>query len=72
MLGHQLGQDLVLGLHFLFQELNPLLLLRNLMSWPLFGLKRCRSVFEELLLPAVENRRLQALFFAKLGNRHFV
>src|SRR5215472_18782965 len=72
MLRHQLRQNLVLGLHLLLQELNPLLLVRNLPSRTLFRFKCRRAILEELLLPTVENRGLQPLFFAELGNRHLV
>src|SRR5947208_604580 len=51
------GQDFVLGLHLLLQELNPLLLLIHLAAGTLPSLKGSCSVFEELLLPAVEHRR---------------
>jgi hypothetical protein len=37
--GHQLGQDLVFGLHLLLQELNPFLLLLHLAVEALLGLK---------------------------------
>ena len=60
MLRHQLGQDLVLGLDLLLQVLDPLLL--GGMVGPAFRLEGGRPVLEELLLPAVEDRRLQSLF----------
>src|SRR5229473_5333658 len=72
VLRHQLGQDFVLGLHLLFQELNPFLLLLHLAAGTLLSLKGCRSVLEELLLPAVEHRRLQAQFFTQIRNWHLV
>src|SRR5580700_7632809 len=62
---HQLGQDFVLGLHLLFQVLNPFLLLLHLAVGTLLSLKGRRSVLEEILLPAVEHRRFQAQFFTQ-------
>ena len=64
MLGHQLGQDLVLGLDLLLEVGDPLLVggvvrLR-------FLLEGGRAVLEELLLPAVEDRGLQAQFIAEV------
>jgi hypothetical protein len=53
MLGHQFGQDFVLGLHLLLQELNPFLLLLHLAVGTLLSLKGSPSVLEEFLLPAV-------------------
>ena len=38
----------------------------------LLSLEGSRSVLEELLLPAVEHRRLQAQFFTQIRNWHFV
>ena len=58
MLGHQLGQDLILGLHLLLQELNPFLLLLQLTAGTLLALERGSSVLEEVLLPALEHRGL--------------
>src|SRR6516164_487131 len=72
MLGHQLGQDFILGLYLLFQELDPLLLLIPLTRGPLLALKGGGSVLEKLLLPPVKDRRPQTLFFTELGNRHLV
>jgi hypothetical protein len=64
VLCHQLGQNLVLRLDLLLQKGDPLLLGR--MVGPGFRLKSSRAVLEELLLPAVENRGLQARFIAEL------
>jgi hypothetical protein len=69
---HQLGQDLVLGLHFLLQELNPLLFLLRLAAGPFRRLEGGRSVLEELFLPPIERRRLQSQFFAQVRNRNLV
>jgi hypothetical protein len=55
MLGHQLGQDLVLGLHLLLQELDPLLLLICLTGRACMGFDRGASVLEKFLLPTIEN-----------------
>src|SRR6185295_18735527 len=59
MLGHQFGQNLVLGLDLLLQLGDPLLLGR--MVWPCFRLKCSRAFLEELLLPAVEDRGLESV-----------
>jgi hypothetical protein len=56
MLGHQLRQNLILGLDLLFQIFDALLL--GLLVGTLFGLEGGRSILEELLLPPVENRWL--------------
>ena len=67
MLRHQLGQHLVLGLDLLFQVLDALLI--RLTVGPRPGLESRGSVFKQLLLPPVENRRLESHFVAELGNR---
>ena len=72
MLGHQLSQDLVLGLHLLLQELNPFLLLLHLAVGTLLCLKGRRSVLEELLLPTLEHRRPQARFLTQIRDWHFI
>jgi hypothetical protein len=72
VLRYQLGQDLVLGLHLLLQELNPFLFLLHLAGRTFCCLEGDRSVLEELLLLAVEHRRLQSQLFTKIGNRGFV
>src|SRR5437660_4103355 len=72
MLRHQLGQDLVLGLHLLLQELNPFLFLLRLAARTFRGLEGSRSVLEELFLPTVKYRRLQAQFFTQIRNWHLV
>jgi transposase len=69
---HQLGQDLVLGLHLLLQELNPFLFLLRLAARTFRRLEGGRSILEELFLPAVEHRRLQSQFFTQIGNRDLV
>jgi hypothetical protein len=68
VLGHQLGQDLILGLHLLLQELDPFLLLLDLAGGAFLRLEGGGSVLEELFLPAVENGRLQAQFLAEIRN----
>src|SRR5215469_4158610 len=72
MLGHQLGQDLILGLYLLLQELDPLLLLICLTGRACMGFERGAPVLEKFLLPTIENRRPYPFFFTKLGNRHLV
>src|SRR2546425_8471029 len=47
MLRHQLGQDLVLGLHLLLQELNPFLFLLRLTARMFRRLEGGRSVLED-------------------------
>src|ERR1051325_6048662 len=62
MFGHQLGQDLVLGLDLLLQVGDPFLV-GGVVAWP-FRFEGSRAVLEELLLPAVEDRGLQAELIA--------
>jgi hypothetical protein len=61
---HQLGQDLILPLGLLLQVLDPFLLRRVVGSR--LSLEGGGSVLKELLLPAVEYRRLKPLFVAEL------
>jgi hypothetical protein len=56
VLRHQFGQDLIFGLNLLQQVVDPLLL--GGMVGPRFRLEGSRPVFEELLLPTVEDRGL--------------
>ena len=72
MLGHQFGQDFVLGLDFLLQELDPFLLLLDLTGGTFLCLEGGRSVFKELLLPAIEDGGLQSIFLTQFGNRDLV
>ena len=67
MLRHQFGQDRVLGLDLLLQVGNPLLVGGLVRSC--FLLEGRRAVFEELFLPAVEDRGLQTEFIAELRDR---
>jgi len=67
---HQFRQGLFLGLDFLLRIGDPLLLCG--MVGPLFRLKGSRAVLEELLLPAVEDRGLESLFFTQLRDRHLL
>jgi hypothetical protein len=67
MLRHQLSQHLILGLDLLLQILDVLLL--GLLIGAGLILEGRRSILEELLLPAVEDRWLQAQFIAELGDR---
>jgi len=68
-LRHQLGQDFVLGLYLLLQELNPFLFLLRLAARTFRRLEGGRSVLEELFLPAVEHGGLQPQFLTQIGNR---
>jgi hypothetical protein len=70
VLVHQFGQHLVLGLDLLFQKFNPLLF--GLIVRAALSLERGSTVLEELFLPTVEHRWLQAQFFTQTGNRHFI
>jgi len=67
VLRHQLGQNLVLRLNLLLQVDDPFLLGGMVRSRFLF--EGGRAVLEELLLPAVEDRGLQAEFIAELRDR---
>ena len=64
MLGHQLRQDLVLGLDLLLQVGDPLLV-DGVVRLHLL-LEGGRPICEELFLPAVENRGLQAELITEL------
>jgi hypothetical protein len=67
MFRHQFGQHLILGLNLLGQLLDPFLL--RLVAGAGLGLESCRPILEELLLPPVEDRRLESQFIAELGDR---
>src|SRR5262245_35407728 len=64
MLGHQLSQDLVLGLDSSLQVGDPLLV--GGVARPRFLFEGGCSVLEELFLPAVEDRGLQAELIAEV------
>jgi hypothetical protein len=66
MLGHQLSQNLVLGLDLL--QVGDPALVGGVVGWPLL-LEGGRPILEELLLPTVEDRGLQALLIAELRDR---
>jgi hypothetical protein len=72
VLGHQLGQDLVLGLHLLLQVLNPFLLLLDLTGGTFLCLEGRSTVLKTLLLPTIEDGRLQSIFLTQIGNRDLV
>jgi len=59
-------------LHVLLQELTPFPFLLRLAARTFRRLEGGRAVLEELFLPAVEHRRLQAQFFTQIGNRDLV
>ena len=67
MLGHQFGQNFVLRLDLFLQVGDPLLV-GGVVRPPLLIEGSC-AVFEELLLPAVEDRGLQSDFIAELRDR---
>src|SRR5262245_2940530 len=64
---HEFGEDFVLALELLLQEGDP----------PVFGVTRTsgagleggRGVLEELLLPAVEHRGVDAVLVTEIGDR---
>jgi hypothetical protein len=60
VLRHQLRQNLVFALDLLLQKLDALLL--GLVLAAGLALEGCGAVLEQLFLPAVEGRRLQAQF----------
>jgi len=62
MLGHQFGQHFVLGLDFLLQELDRLLLLLDLTGAMLLRPEGGSSVLKKLLLPAIEDSWLWSIF----------
>jgi hypothetical protein len=70
MLRHRLRENLVLGPDLLLQVRDSLLLGGMVGSRLL--LEGRRPVLEELLLPAVEDCRLQAEFIARLRDRLLV
>jgi hypothetical protein len=58
--------------HLLFQDLNAFLLLLHLAVGMLLSLKGGRSILEELILPAVEYRGLQAQLSTQVRNWRLV
>ena len=64
MLGHQLGERLILGLDLLPRILDPFLF--GLVAATALLLEGRRSVLKELLLPPVEHRGLQTQFLAQV------
>ena len=68
MLSHQFGQNFVLGLDFLLQELDPFLLLLDLTGGTLLRLEGGGSVLEELLLPAIEDSGSQSILLTLVRN----
>jgi hypothetical protein len=67
VLRHQFGQNFVLGPDLLLQVLDPFLFRPRF--GPGFLLKGHGAILEELLLPAIEYRRLQPQFIAQLRDR---
>jgi hypothetical protein len=67
---HQLGQDIVLPLELLLQGCDALLGLVGLGAGA--DLEGSHAVLEELLLPVVEQRGVNAGLFADGGNRDLV
>ena len=70
MLGHQFGQNFVLGLDLLLQELDPFLLLLDLTGRTFLRLEGRSSVLKELFLPTIKHRGLQPQFLTQIGNRN--
>src|SRR5262249_45093711 len=73
MLLHEFGQDLVLALQ-LGLQLGDLVILggRVGLAAPVVGGEGGRTVLEEELLPGVEERDADAVFFAEIGDRDLV
>jgi hypothetical protein len=67
MFCHQFGQNLILRLDLLFQMSDSFLF--GLMVGPSSLLKSCRPVLKELLLPAVEHRRLEPQLVTQVRDR---
>src|SRR3954453_14254749 len=67
MLLHKLGEDLVLALKLLLEEGDPPVL--GVAGASGAGLERGRGVLEELLLPAVEHRRVDGGLVTEIRNR---
>src|SRR5260370_9063441 len=70
MPGDHLGQLLVIGVVLLLQVSDAVLL--GGMVGSALWLKRRRAVLKELLLPAVEDRRLQSHFVAQIRDRRLL
>ncbi len=70
MLGHQLGQNFILGLDLLLQPLDPFLF--GLAMAAVLSLEGSGSILKEFFLPAVEHRRLQRQLVAELRDRLLV
>ena len=68
MLRHQFGQNLILRLDLPFQMGDAFLF--GLMAGPSSPLKSRDSVLEELILPAVEHRRLEPQFVTEIRDWH--
>ena len=67
MLGHQFGENFVLGSDFLLQPRDAFLL--GLATAAILGLESGGAVFKEFFLPTVENRRLKYQLVAELRDR---
>src|SRR3954447_14330343 len=67
MLLHELGEDLVLALELLLEVGDPPV--RVVAGASGAGLERGRGVLEELLLPAVEHRGVDAVLVTQVRNR---
>src|SRR3954470_21701043 len=67
MLLHEFGEDLVLALELLLKVGDPPVLVVACASGA--GLERGRGVLEELLLPAVEHRGVDAVLVTQIRDR---
>jgi hypothetical protein len=67
VLGHQFGENFVLGLDFLLQPRDAFLL--GLATAAILGLESGGAVLKEFFLPAVENCRLKCQLVAELRDR---
>src|SRR5580698_8375291 len=70
MLGHQLGQHLVLVLDLLFQKLDALLFRGMILA--AFALEGGSPVLEELFLPTIKHRWLEPILLAEIRDRNLV
>jgi hypothetical protein len=68
MFRHQFGQNLILRLNLLLQMGDSFLF--GLMVGSTSLLESRRSILEELLLPAVEHRRLEPQLVTQIRDRH--
>jgi hypothetical protein len=71
VLFHQFGQDLVLGLELPFQGSDAFLVALTARVGAMI-LESGGPLLEELLQPAVEDRRMKAVFLTEVRNRNLL